>query len=404
MNLPAGTNLVTTAAQLDDVVDELLDEPAYALDTEFHRERSYYANVALLQLAWPGGCALIDPLAVDLEPFAEVLEGPGLAVLHASTQDLEVLLRACGAIPSRLFDTQLAAGFLGFSTPSLTSLVERVLDVHLPKASRLTDWLRRPLSDDQLTYAAADVLHLLDLTDALVKELDATGRLTWAEEECELLRTRGWGPPDPDNAWLRIKEARTLRGRSRGVAQAVAAWRERRAAELDQPVRFVLSDLAIVGIAGKPPKDLDGLRAVRGLDERNARGPVGQSLLAAVEQGRSLPDDAIRLPKREEVDRDLRAAVALVSAWVTQVSRLLRIDPSLLATRTDLAMFLSKDPDARLASGWRKDLLGDAIEELVGGTYALAFDGAGGLALERRSGETVTIDLPVPAAPWTSGG
>jgi ribonuclease D len=403
VNLPAGTNLVTTAAQLDDVVDELLDEPAYALDTEFHRERSYYANVALLQLAWPGRCALVDPLSVDLEPFGEILEGPGLAVLHASTQDLEVLLRACGVIPSRLFDTQLAAGFLGFSTPSLSSLVERVLDVHLPKASRLTDWLRRPLSDDQLTYAAADVLHLLDLTDALVKELDATGRLVWAEEECELLRTRGWGPPDPDKAWLRIKEARTLRGRSRGVAQTVAAWRERRAAELDQPVRFILSDLAIVGIAGRPPKDLEALRAVRGLDDRNARGPVGESLLAAVEEGRSLPDEAIRLPKREEVDRDLRAAVALVSAWVTQVSRLLRIDPSLLATRTDLATFLSKDPDARLASGWRKDLLGDAVEELVGGTYALAFDGAGGLALERRSGETVTIDLPVPAAPWTSG-
>lgn len=404
MSLPAGTNLVTTAAQLDDVIDELLDEPAYALDTEFHRERSYYANLALLQLAWPGRCALVDPLAVDLEPFGEVLEGPGLAVLHASTQDLEVLLRSCGVVPSRLFDTQLAAGFLGFSTPSLSSLVERVLDVHLPKASRLTDWLRRPLSEDQLTYAAADVAHLLELTDALVRELEVTGRLVWAEEECELLRTRGWGPPDPENAWLRIKEARTLRGRSRGVAQTVAAWRERRAAELDQPVRFILSDLAIVGIAGKPPKDVEGMRAIRGLDERNARGKVGESLLGAVEEGRTLAEDAIRLPKREEVDRDLRAAVALVSAWVTQVSRLLRIDPSLLATRTDLATFLSKDPDARLASGWRKDLLGDAIEELVGGTYALAFDGAGGLALERRSGETVTIDLPVPAAPWTSGG
>ena len=404
MSLPEGTDLVTTASQLDGVIDELLDEPAYALDTEFHRERSYYANVALLQLAWPGRCALIDPLAVDLEPFGEVLEGPGLAVLHASTQDLEVLLRACGVIPSRLFDTQLAAGFLGFSTPSLSSLVERVLDVHLPKASRLTDWLRRPLSDDQLSYAAADVLHLLPLTAALEHELEATGRLAWAQEECELLRTRGWGPPDPDDAWLRIKEARSLRGKSRGVAQAVAAWRERRAAELDQPVRFILSDLAIVGIAGKPPRDVEGLRAIRGLDERNARGKVGESLLDAVEDGRSLPEDAIRLPKREEVDRDLRAAVALVSAWVTQVSRLLRIDPALLATRTDLATFLAHDADARLASGWRKDLLGDAITELVGGTYALAFDGAGGLALERRSGETVTIDLPVPAAPWTAGG
>jgi ribonuclease D len=397
----AGWPLVTTPAGLAEVIAELADQPAYALDTEFHRERSYYARVALVQLAWEGGGALVDPLAVDLAPFAEVLDGPGTAVLHASTQDLEVLLRACGTIPSRLFDTQLAAGFLGFATPSLTSLVERVLGVHLPKASRLTDWLRRPLSDDQLTYAAADVDHLLELTGVLRRELDATGRLVWAEEECELLRTRGWGPPDPDKAWLRIKEARTLKGRSRGVAQAVAAWRERRAAELDQPVRFILSDLAIVGIAGKPPRDLGQLKAIRGFDERNARGAVGESLLAAVEAGRALPDDAIQLPKREEVDRDLRAAVALVSAWVAQVSRDLRIDASLLATRGDLASFLAKDPDARLASGWRKDLLGDAIAELVNGTFALAFDGAGGLALERRSGETVAIDLPVPDAPWT---
>lgn len=402
MSDATGRRLVTTAAGLAEVIAELADQPAYALDTEFHRERSYYAKVALVQLAWPGGGALVDPLAVDLAPFAVVLDGPGTAVLHASTQDLEVLLRACGTIPSRLFDTQLAAGFLGFATPSLTSLVERVIGFHLPKASRLTDWLRRPLSEDQLTYAAADVDHLLELTGALRRELEATDRLGWAEEECELLRTRGWGPPDPDAAWLRIKEARSLRGRSRGVAQAVAAWRERRAAELDQPVRFVLSDLAIVGIAGKPPRDLAQLKAIRGFDERNARGAVGASLLSAVEAGRSLPDGAIRLPKREEVDRDLKAAVALVSAWVAQVSRDLRIDASLLATRSDLASLLAKDPDARLASGWRKSLLGDAVAELVSGTFALAFDGAGGLALERRSGETVTIDLPVPHAPWTS--
>ena len=400
MGLPEGTSLVTDASAFAEVIARLGDEPAYALDTEFHRERSYYSNVALVQLAWPGCCALVDPLAVDLAPLATVLEGPGLAVLHASTQDLEVLVRSCGTIPSRLFDTQLAAGFLGFSTPSLTSLVERVLGQHLPKASRLTDWLRRPLSDDQLTYAAADVAHLLDLTEVLRTELAASGRLEWAEEECELLRARGWGANDPDSAWLRIKEARSLRGRSRGVAQAVAAWRERRAADLDQPVRFILSDLAIVGIAGRPPKDLAQLKAVRGLDERNARGEVGQSLLAAIEEGRALPEDDLRTPKRDEVDRDQRAAVTLVSAWVAQVSRELRIDPSLLATRGDLASFLAHDPEARLASGWRKHLLGDAIAELVDGTYALAFDGAGGLALERRSGETVTIDLPIPAAPW----
>ncbi|HUF32534.1 MAG TPA: ribonuclease D [Acidimicrobiales bacterium] len=400
--MPAGDahRLVVDDRGLDEVVDALDGVEAYAVDTEFHRERTYFPKVALVQIAWPGGCALIDPLAVDIEPLADVFEGPGLAVMHACTQDLEVFQRACGTVPSRLFDTQLASGFLGFSTPSLSAIVDRVLDVHLPKGNRLTDWLRRPLSGDQLTYAASDVLHLLELADILRRELEATGRLDWAEEECEELRSRGWGPPEPDAAWLRLKESRSLRGTARGVAQAVAAWRERRAAAVDQPPRFVLPDLAVIGIANNPPRDPAQLRKVRGLDERHAKGRTGEELLEAVRAGTELDASELRRPKRDEVDRDLRPAVALVSAWISQISRELRIDTTLLATRSDLSAFLADDPDARLATGWRGELLGAPIRSLVGGEFALAFDGKGGLALERRSGKAVTIDLPVPEADW----
>ncbi|MDP9021060.1 MAG: ribonuclease D, partial [Actinomycetota bacterium] len=199
---------------LAEVVTALSSAPVYAVDTEFHRERTYYPKLALVQLAWAGAEAsdgapglhhvvLVDPLGVDLSALADVLEGPGLAVMHAASQDLEVLQRACGTVPSRLFDTQVAAGFLGFSTPSLAVLADRALDVHLPKTNRLTDWLQRPLRADQRRYAADDVAYLLELAAMLRAELAACGRLAWAEVECEELRRRQWGPPRPEVAWLR---------------------------------------------------------------------------------------------------------------------------------------------------------------------------------------------------------
>jgi len=183
----------------------------------------------------------------------------------------------------------------------------------------------------------------------------------------------------------------------------VAAWRERRAAEADQPVRFVLSDMALVGIANSAPKDLEQLRRVRGLDQRHARGTLGREILAAVEQGRSVPEAALRTPRRDELDRDLRPALALLTAWVSQLGRELRLDAALLATRSDLTAFLQRDPNARLASGWRAELVGGPAERLVAGELALAFDGTGALVLERRSGEAVTAELRRPTATWVEG-
>ena len=372
--------VVADASSLDELLGVLAGEPRYALDTEFHRERTYHPKVALVQFAWPGGIALVDPLAVDIRPLATLFRGPGLAVIHAAQQDLDVLTRACGAVPSRLFDTQLAAGFLGHATPSLGNLLSAELGVKLPKADRLSDWLRRPLSAGQEEYAAADVAHLLELHDRLVVQLESLGRLAWAEAECEELRVRPTGPGDPYDAWLKLKDVRTLRGRSRGVARAVAAWRERRAAELDLPVRFVLPDLAVLGIAQRPPTTTEELRQTRGVEERHARGSTANELLAAVREGLTHPVD---LPETngEELDRQLRPAVTLVSAWVSQLARDQRIDTALLATRADLVDLLRGDPDARLSHGWRAATVGEDIRHLVEGEAALAFDGRGGLRL-----------------------
>ncbi len=360
-------------------------EPRYAVDTEFHRERTYFPQVALLQIAWSSGLVLIDPLAVDLALFAEVLTGPGVAVMHAAAQDIEVLQRACGAAPTHLVDTQLAGAFVGHGIAALGALVEREVGVRLPKGDRLADWLRRPLDDAQREYAASDVVHLLAVWDRLHRKLEAAGRLAWVEDECADLLARATTPRDPAESWWRIKEARQLRWPASGVAQAVAAWREHRAAEIDQPVRFELPDLALVGIAQRPPRTLDELRRVRGLDDRHVRKPAGSELLAAVTEGTAMPRTDLRTPPSNEVEREMRAAITLVSAWISQLARDLGIDPSVLATRSDLEALLRGDPDARLATGWRGDAVGDAVRRVVDGKAALAFDGAGGLVLEERS-------------------
>ncbi len=382
---PAFTWIDDTAA-LAAVIDELAGEQRYAIDTEFHRERTYFPRLALLQIGWRDRIALVDPLQVDLAPLAEVLAGPGVAIMHAGAQDLEVLDRSCGRAPSSLFDTQVAAGFLGYASPSLSRLVEGELGVRLPKGDRLTDWLARPLGQRQRDYAAADVAHLLELHDRLTADLVAGGRLVWAEAECDALLERSRQPQEPDTAWMRIKEARHLRGTARIVAQHLAAWRERTAAATDQPVRYVLSDLGLVGVAQAAPHDDDGLRRVRGVDGRHLRNGQSEEILAAVRAGRdegplASPDDT---PNRQGLDRDLRPAVTLVSAWVSQFARDERFDPALLATRHDLEAFLRGDRSSRLGSGWRHDLLGAHVEDLVAGRAALAFQQGGGLVLEPR--------------------
>ncbi|HEY2427446.1 MAG TPA: ribonuclease D, partial [Acidimicrobiales bacterium] len=149
--------------ELAELATTLCGVDEFCFDTEFHRERSYYPQLALLQVAWDGGVALVDPLAVDIAPLAPCFAGPATVVAHAAGQDLEVLDRACGTVPANLFDTQVAAGFLGFSTPSLATLADRMLHLHLPKGDRLTDWRQRPLTRAQVDYATSDVAHLLPL-------------------------------------------------------------------------------------------------------------------------------------------------------------------------------------------------------------------------------------------------
>jgi ribonuclease D len=296
--------------------------------------------------------------------------------MHAAQQDIDVLTQSVGSAPCNIFDTQLAAGFLGYTQPSLSSLTQSFLKITVPKGDRLSDWLRRPLSEDQLEYAASDVVYLPELSRLIIEQLSSLGRLQWAKDACEELRLKPTGPVSTDNAWLRIKDVRTLKGRARWIAQSVAEWREERAMSLDIPPRHVLSDIAILGIAQKAPRSAEDLAKSRGVDQRHLSGAHGKALLEAVRIGMAEAqhgDLPFPTADNDDVDKSMKAAVTLVSAWISELARQTSLDSGLLATRRDIVDLLTESPQARLAQGWRADIVGRDIEDLISGRKGLTF-------------------------------
>ncbi|MFM8664468.1 MAG: ribonuclease D [Acidimicrobiaceae bacterium] len=371
---------VDSEKTLDGVIDSVLGGSRYAIDTEFHREKTYYPRLALVQIRWATQTALIDPLAVDPRRLARLFSSEILAVFHAAQQDLEVLRHASLEAPRNIFDCQVAAGFVGFSTPSLATLVQAVKKTSLSKGDRLTDWLRRPLTDQQCAYAADDVVHLFDLHDELTRQLTELGRVDWVNDACAELASRPTGPQDPSDAWLRLKEARALKGPARGVAQALAKWREERAMRSDLPPRRVMSDMALIGISQRLPKSVEELANTRGVDDRHLSAEYCKEIMTAVRDGAK---NSIVLPSAEndDVDKFARPALTLITAWVGELARKHKIDATLLATRSDITAFLRQSPNARLREGWRATLIGDDLKRILNGEVGLSVDRDGHLKL-----------------------
>ncbi len=374
---------------------EATQAECYAIDTEFHREGTYFPRLGLVQIAWAEHLVLVDPLAVSIARLGELLQGDGVAVLHAGEQDLEALQSECGCLPKQIFDTQIASGFVGYCSPSLATLHERFLGVELPKHARLSDWLQRPLPADMLHYAAGDVARLLELKDLLTKELDMRGRLGWAEQEFGLLLQRSSRLRNPENAWLKVKEIRRMQGQTRAVAQALARWRQEHAARTNQPVRHVLSDLGVAVLAEKMPKSLKELRELRGVEPRNLRKGADEELLKELARLRYAKLPTQTDMKHPKLPHALKPAVNLIAAWASQYASELELDPALLATRNDIEGLLTGDPNCRAASGWRAEMLAIPVQRLLEGQVAVAFDPQGKLTLEERSGcsiETICQD------------
>jgi ribonuclease D len=353
--------VLTTAAALAELVTRIAAQPRIGLDTEFLRERTYRAQLCLLQIASDSEALCIDPLALaGLAPLTSVLTAPGLTkVMHASRQDLEVLLPQFG-LTRPVFDTQIAAGLIGLPAQvGYAEAVRRLLGTELAKSHTRTDWSRRPLSPEQIEYALDDVRYLLPLASELEEQLERLGRRAWLTEELRALDDVSALTVDPESAWLRLKGLRELDpGRAR-LARALAAWRERSALVHDRPRGWILADAVLRDIVLQVPRTLDALGQIPdiapGLVKRR-----GAELIECI-AGAAVPEPAPPLAARARPD-PLKAALVKKLLGISQtVAAELGVVPEVLATRRDLEQLADGRRDAAPLQGWRRAVLGEQL-------------------------------------------
>ncbi|MBK6599428.1 MAG: ribonuclease D [Proteobacteria bacterium] len=360
--------IIHTSDDLATLADRLSSQDAIALDTEFLRERTYRAELCLLQVATRDHAACIDPLTADsLAPVLPVLAAsPPLKVLHAARQDLEVLLPATGLV-APVFDTQVAAALAGYPPQvGYAELVRRMLNIELAKAHTRTDWSRRPLSAEQLEYALDDVRHLLPLHAELTEQLAGLGRLAWLAEELRPLADAGQLVVDPEDAWRRLKGLAGLDPGRDVLARKLAAWRERRASDRNRPRGWILDDAVLREIVLQVPRSTAALQRIPQMPESVVRNS-GTDLLAMVAAS-EIASPPPALPKRQRPDPALTAAAKRLSEVTATVAAELAIAPEVLATRRDLEQVARGDAGAAPLVGWRRDVVGVRLLAVAAGS------------------------------------
>lgn len=372
--------MIADASLLPELMRQARAAGKLALDTEFMGEGRYRTLLCLVQLAVPERIELIDPLEENLEgsPLAEVLADPAVeVVVHAGRQDVALLRRWLGTEITNVFDTQVAAGFAGMGAQSsYESLLSQVLDLRLAKSASFTRWDARPLSDEQLGYAREDVLHLLELAQELQRRLGELGRLEWARQECEPLE-RASDERDLETVFARLPRVRNLSLVSQAVARELVEWREQTAADQDRPVQSVLGDPVLVEIAKRRPSTPNKLHDIRGAGQSAVRRRT-EEVLHAVRRGLERPHEPLEESTRHKPpDPEDAPLVALSESLVRARTREADLAYELLAARADLQAIVSawragSEADVRTLKGWRRELVGAELLELLNGAVSLS--------------------------------
>jgi ribonuclease D len=369
--------LITTTDALTAFVERMCAESFVTIDTEFMRDRTYWPKLCLMQIAGADEAVAVDPLApgIDLSPLAVLVDAPGvIKVLHAARQDLEIFFRLFGRLPAPLYDTQIAAMVCGFGEEvAYETLVNEIAHGKLDKASRFTDWSRRPLSAAQLAYALGDVTHLRAIYETLSRRIEAAGRSAWVAEEVAALADPAVYQPDPAEAWRRLKP-RSRDRRFLAIVQRLAAWREREAQRRDLPRNRVVRDDVVMEIAATRPASVEALRDLDrvSLDRESAR-----SVIAEIQAAQALPEH--ELPQAEAQVRLPRGIGPLID--LLRVLLKLRAEDSdvaqrLIANGSDLeAIALDDNADVPALKGWRHEIFGAEALALKRGEIGLAVRG-----------------------------
>lgn len=372
---------ITEQSALEDLCGRLAEADFVCVDTEFHRETTYWPELCLIQASGPGVEGLIDPRAEDLDikPFLDLIASDRQTkVFHAARQDIEIFNRLIGHPPGPVFDTQVAAMALGFGDSiSYDNLVQRVLRKQIDKSSQFTDWMRRPLSQKQLIYALGDVTHLRDAYQIMRDALARTDRLTWVREEMADLEDPATYDTEPMNAWQRLK-LRMPKKDYAAIVVSVAAWRERVAQELDKPRRRILKDDAIQEIAAQKPRTEEDFAQLRAVPSGFIRSKHGQGLLDAVRAAIDAPDTYAPEIVRQTQNAQIPAgAPELLKVLLKHVSDENDVVPRLIANSADIDRIARGETSEEIAAmtGWRYEMFGKKAIALLSGKLAVSFAG-----------------------------
>ena len=366
---------IDTPSSLDAFCQQLGTAAWIALDTEFLREKTYYPKLCLLQIATPDVVACIDPIALDdLSPLLEIIFDESITkVMHSGRQDMEIFYNLHGKPPSPVFDTQIAALLLGYADQiGYANLVKEMLGIELDKLHTRADWSLRPLTADQLKYAADDVVYLADIYLKMTAQLTEMGRLAWLSDDFARLASPGLYGNPPGQAWLKVKGGNRLKGASLSVLQALADWRETTAQQKDRPKGWILRDDALLDIARHRPSSMEALGKIRGLSEGLVRNS-GKLLVKLVSEAAGRPP--VPFPdtgKRIKPTPDQNALVDVMMALVRMSGEQNDLNPAVLASRKQLEQLVHGDTDINVMQGWRKRFVGEQLARFLDGDLNLS--------------------------------
>ena len=372
--------VITTNDALIAACNRFAEFDFITVDTEFIRESTFWPQLCLFQIGSADEALAVDPLAdgIDLQPLFDLMANESvLKVFHAGRQDIEILYNLAGAVPHPIFDTQLAAMVCGFGdSVGYETLVSKLLRQNLDKASRFTDWARRPLTDRQLSYALDDVIYLQDIYLKLHEQMEKSGRAHWLDEEMETLASPSTYDTPPEMAWKRLK-ARNNNPRFLGILQEIAAWRETEARTRDMPRNRVMRDEALLEIAAHPPKKPDDLGRMRSVSQGFSSSRAGKLLFEAVTRGVNLPDDVLpQVNKPKPLPRGIGPLVDLLKVLLKMKCEENDVAQKLIGNVADLEKVAAYDnADVAAMRGWRKEVFGNDAMRLKNGEIALAANG-----------------------------
>ena len=372
--------LITRTEDLAALCERLRQEAFVTVDTEFMRERTYWPELCVVQLAGANDVAVVDAEAegIDLAPLGALLADQAvMKVFHAARQDIEIFVLKFGDVPRPLFDTQVAAMVAGFGDQAgYDSLVSALTGGHIDKAHRFSDWSARPLSEAQIAYAAADVTWLRGVYEKLLARLARDGRVDWVTEEMAVLSDPTTYRPDPEAMWERLRP-RSNNRRYLALVRAIAAWREREAQRVNIPRQRLLKDEAVLEIAATAPDSAEALARARGISRGFAEGRTGASLLAAIAAAVALPEAALpETPRGRDGPRASPALVSLLKVLLAAKCEQHHVAPRLLASSDDIDRLATEDaPDIDALHGWRHTVYGADAMALKAGRIALGVDG-----------------------------